>query len=393
MTLVLCLPGGRVLGALPAFPVAVPWWPDVAAVVAGALERYGTDVTVLRLLSADVGQMMQGGPVTYLAQVGTAPSHPLQAWPDDPAADAPHRLSYARPGGPDADLAWADDALAGLGRRRTAPAEQMRTWNLSSIWRLPTAQGPVWLKVVPPFFAHEGAILAVLDPAVVPRLLATADGRMLMDDVPGADQYDAPVALLLRMVGLLVDLQAAWAGRVGELIELGLPDWRAARFTVLAGDTVRRSATQLDRATLSRLDVLLNRLPARLAAIAACGLADTLVHGDFHPGNVHGSDEALVLLDWGDCGVGHPLLDQAAFTGRLTDSARAEVRTEWARLWRAAVPGSEPERAAVLIEPVAALRQALIYQHFLDNIEEDEQVYHVHDPVAWLQRAGARAGP
>ena len=33
----------------------------------------------------------------------------------------------------------------------------------------------------------------------------------------------------------------------------------------------------------------------------------------------------------------------------------------WADLWRDAVPGSDPEQAARLLEPVAALRQAVIY--------------------------------
>jgi len=34
------------------------------------------------------------------------------------------------------------------------------------VWQLPTAQGSVWLKVVPPFFAHEGRVISQLDPAV-----------------------------------------------------------------------------------------------------------------------------------------------------------------------------------------------------------------------------------
>jgi hypothetical protein len=51
------------------------------------------------------------------------------------------------------------------------------------------------------------------------------------------------------------------------------------------------------------------------------------------------------------------------------------------------VPGCEPERAASLLEPVAALRQAVIYQSFLDGIEPAERVYHASDPALWLQRA------
>ena len=35
-----------------------------------------------------------------------------------------------------------------------------------------------------------------------------------------------------------------------------------------------------------------------------------------------------------------------------------------------------------------ALRQALIYRTFLDNIEPSERVYHRNDPTEWLKRAG-----
>ena len=54
-------------------------------------------------------------------------------------------------------------------------------------------------------------------------------------------------------------------------------------------------------------------LPDRVAAVAACGVPDTLVHGDFHPGNVAGRPDDYVILDWGDSFVGHPLLDELPF--------------------------------------------------------------------------------
>ncbi|MEV6493528.1 hypothetical protein AB0M20_33660 [Actinoplanes sp. NPDC051633] len=44
---------GVPLGALPPFDVEVPWWPEVEEVVSGARSRYGVDLQVLRLLTAD----------------------------------------------------------------------------------------------------------------------------------------------------------------------------------------------------------------------------------------------------------------------------------------------------------------------------------------------------
>jgi len=96
-----------------------------------------------------------------------------------------------------------------------------------------------------------------------------------------------------------------------------------------------------------------------------------------------------VLLDWSDAGVGHPLLDMPAFLGRVPEPDRPAIRATWHRCWRTAVPGSDPERAADLLGPLAAARHAVIYQGFLDRIEPAEHVYHATDPVRWLRRAAA----
>ena len=86
------------------------------------------------------------------------------------------RLPYAEPGGPDKGLVWAAGVLRDLGTQQIGPALQMRTWNLSAMWRIPVEGGYVWLKWVPPFFAHEGAVLARLQDGPVPRLLAHQGG-------------------------------------------------------------------------------------------------------------------------------------------------------------------------------------------------------------------------
>ncbi len=392
-TLLLCDGAGTVLGSLPPFEVAVPWWQEVEGVVAGAKDRFGVDVTVLRLLHAETGWGTAGGPATYLAEVDPAPDRDLAPWAGpDPTVDHPLRLPYARPGGPAADVAWAEGQLAAAGRPSTGPAAQIKTWNLSSIWRLPTAEGPAWLKVVPPFFAHEGDMLRRLHTEVVPPLLAAEGRRVLLDDVPGEDHWGAELPVLQRVVAMLVGLQVEWVDRVPELVEVGAPDWRAEAFVPAAEQLLSVAGGDLGADDVSRLHAIVDGLPHRFAAVAECGVPDTFVHGDFHPGNTRGSDAPdgrSVLLDWGDCGIGNPLLDQAATLASIRDEQRDPLRAHWAGLWRDAVPGCDPDRAAELLGPVRALRQALIYQVFLDGIEPDERVYHSGDPAHWLRKAAA----
>ncbi len=394
VTLVLCTADGELLGGLPPYDVALPWWQEVAGIVEGARRVHGVEVTVLRLLGAR-DPFGNGGPVTYLAEVASPLPDGLVPLPwagPDPLADDPLRLPYARPGGPGADLAWADQALARRGSSRTGPARQQRTWNLSSVWLLPTTEGQAWLKVVPPFFAHEGAVVERLvtgHPDLVPPLLGTAGPRVLLGHVEGGDNYDGGLPVRLAMVRALVTVQAEWVDRVDELLGLGAPDWRAGALEPAVQDVLDRTADQLDPSTLAVLRPLVDGLPDRLAAAGACGVPETLVHGDYHPGNTVGPRP--VILDWGDAGAGNAMLDRAALTARLDRAEASVVLDEWAAAWRGHLPGCDPSRAAELLAPVAALRQAVVYRAFLDGIEASERVYHAADPAERLRAAAALA--
>lgn len=386
--LVLVTRQGALLGRLPPVPVATPWWQDVEPVVRAARECYGVEVTVLRLLEAE-RERPHGGRVTYLAEL--EPAVPTSAVASEPWAgaldDHPRRNPFGRPGGPAADLAWARSVLVEHGLRPAGCPVQVRSWNLSSLWRLPVDGQTAWLKVVPPFFAHEGRLLARLAGERVPRLLGHDGSRMLLAEVAGDDLYDADPQLLQAMTELLVDLQQRWSGRADELIALGLPDWRAPTLGPAIAAVIARTEDELSAEDRTALALFVRGLPARFAELAACGLADTLVHGDFHAGNVRGDGSGFALLDWGDSGVGHPLLDQPAFLDRMPQDAVEPVREHWLRLWREAVPGSDPMRASRLIAPIAAARRAVIYRGFLDAIEPAEHPYHRSDPAAWLTRA------
>lgn len=403
VTLVLVDPAGTVLGALPPYDVELPWWQEVSDVVAGAREHHGVDVTVLRLLHADQ-PAPPGGKVTYLAEVAGDPG------PVRPAAAAlvphPRRAPYAEIGGPSASLAWAAEALAAHGRTVTAAAQQ-RTWNLSAIWRLETDTTPVWLKQVPAFFAHEAAVLRWLGehcPGTAPVPIAADDGRVLLDDLPGTDRYSAPAQERLAMLSLLHPVQVTAAARVADLLALGVPDQRPPRLAERLRALIARESTgprsaasgPLPAATAEaaatqaageRLAALLDGLDDRLAELAACGLPDTLVHGDFHPGNVRGTAERLHIIDWGDSVIGHPAIDLLRMSEHVADPG--PLRQAWSRAWRAAVPGCDPERAVELIEPLVALRNAAAYAGFLDAIEPSEWPYHADDVPYWLSQAAA----
>jgi hypothetical protein len=372
------------LGALPPVAGATPWWNDMEPLVAAVRAHYGVEITVLRLLSVGEPQAT-GVEVTYLAETNQAVVA-AKPW-DEALADHPLRLPYAKPGGPRADLDWAAGVLARRGLAQDGAPVQVRTWNLSSLWRLRADERTFWLKVTPPFMAREGAILEALAGGPVPTLIGREGARILMPEIPGEDLYFAGEPTLARMVDLIVDLQRGWIGRTAALLGLGLNDWRGPPLARAIAETFERNADVLAKEDRARLIPFVEALDERFAKVAACGLPETLVHGDFHPGNLRGDGETLTLLDWGDSGVGHPLLDEPAFLEHVPSDAAPALRRRWHLAWEAAAPGSQPGRASSLLAPIAALRQAVIYQGFLDCIEPSEHPYHQTDPADRLGRA------
>ncbi|MEH0818526.1 MULTISPECIES: phosphotransferase [unclassified Micromonospora] len=375
VTLVLVDPAGRPLGALPPYDVPTPWWQEVDAVVQGA----PVEVAVLRLLDGVGERPGVGGAVTYLAEVPVAPAVPLRPVDVD-LAPHPLRAPYAEPGGPAATVAWATAALDDLGRPVKEVA-QRRTWNLSAIWRLDGPHGPVWLKQVPGFFRHEAAVLrrlGALTPGLVPTLLAADDdGRMLLDHVPGEDRYGAEAAERDAIAADQHTLQVRALPLADDLVAAGVPDLRGAALA----RWIRAALAPHDA------DAVLDGLEARLEQARECGVPDTLVHGDLHPGNVRSDGKRRVIIDWGDSFVGHPAFDILELAVGLPLQESDALAAAWCARWRADVPDCEPERAVALLRPVAALRSAAVYAAFLAGIEPSERVYHEADVPRWLARA------
>ncbi|KOX16251.1 hypothetical protein ADK67_40495 [Saccharothrix sp. NRRL B-16348] len=330
--------GGRFVGVAEPFTVDSPWWNDVEPVTARLDRALGVTTSVLRL----VGTTTTGardGVVTYQVEADRVPDRGLSAGsPPHSFADHPLRLPWARPGGPAALVEWARGHVD-----VTGPAVQVKTWNLSCLYRLPTADGNVWAKATPPFMADEAAVIrlvASVDPSLAPGLIAAEPGRVLLAEAPGVDCWQPGADVVERIVPRWVAVQAALAGEP--------------------------------------------RLRVRGVRVPDFGLPGTLLHGDFHPGNWRSGG---VVLDWGDAHWGHPALDAARLIGFVEPEFRPAIERAWVDAWLRHFPSSDPASALRHARPASHLVGAAVYQEFLDNIEPSERVYHLGDPEAELARA------
>jgi Ser/Thr protein kinase RdoA (MazF antagonist) len=383
--------GEDVLGVTGPFPVDVPWWAEVEPVV-GHLERtLGVPVFVLRLLDVDGGEGGRDGHVTYHVEALEAVEPPGLGVLEQ--RDAPRRLLYAsealrspwaRAGGLRELLDWASRTLAALGRPVTGPVEQRRTWNLAGLFRLPTAQGPVWLKATPHFASDEAMVIAAfarVDPGLVPTVLGAGEGRVLLEHIPGEDCWTADAATVEAGLRRFVAVQAALADNRPP------PGLRDRRDRVLGGlvrELLDRTA-DLDISAQERTAA--HELANRWKLLAECELPDTVVHADFHPGNWRSDGGPPVVVDFADAHWGNPVLDCLRLYDFLPDAVRATAVHTWVDAWKAHIPTSDPARALALAEPLAHLSYAVRYQEFLDGIERSERPYHEGDPAAVIREA------
>ncbi|MFJ6770746.1 aminoglycoside phosphotransferase family protein [Kitasatospora sp. NPDC091257] len=395
--------GDEYFGQLGPFEVELGWWSSVDEVVARAAASAGVPVLVARLVDGRSEEPGHGGRVRYHAEASERPraldSRPPEAGTAALLGPAERRAAWATPEGLRSALDWAEAELAAVGRPAAGPARQIRTWNLSGLFRLPTATGvDAWLKTTTPAFnAHEGEVIALLggvDRTLVPTVLAAdpSGGRLLLDHVPGEDCWNPSAGTVADVVPRLVAAQAALAGRPDDLAALRdrTPRALAAQLTALLDRLAEE--TDLTPEELDRLAGFAADLPGLLDRLAACGLPETLLHGDFHPGNWRSDGGSTVVVDYADSCLGHPALDGLRPRAYLGPEAWQHHAAVWAEAWRRHAPGSDPRRALELAEPLYHLSYALRYQEFLDHIEPSERPYHEGDPAAEL-RAVLACGP
>ncbi|MET9572933.1 phosphotransferase [Streptomyces virginiae] len=415
--------GDEYFGLLGPYEVDGGWWSSAAPIVERVSQELGVPVVVLRLAYAPSdGSSGHGGHVVYHVEALERPagSTPRQVTPDLTALLGPaeRRAGWATTAGLREALAWAEETLDEAGRPAVGRPEQVRTWNLSGLFRFRTADGgEAWLKTVNPSFnAPEGLVIALLgavDPTLVPAVLGSdpEHGRLLLDHVSGEDLWRPSAEEVVAVVPRLVAAQAALAAD-GRAAAAGLRDRTlptlVAHVNTLLDRLVAEQATSPgpgaegpaeqaeDRLTAEELTAaraLAARLPALVEELTACGLPDTLVHGDFHPGNWRSDGTLAVIVDYADSAFGHPALDGLRPRQYVDGERWAQIAEVWARAWREHVPGSAPERALELVEPLFHLAYAVRYQEFLDHIESSERPYHETDPVSEIRRALSCVGP
>ncbi len=299
--------------------------------------------------------------------------------------------------------AWIDAELAARGRSRTGPTVPVKVWSMSAVLRVPSEPTPVWMKASCRHFHAEPALTRLVVemlPAYAPPLIAVDEARgwLLLEDMAGADEEhaDAPPAGLGAAAGRIVaTLQRRSLDHLDEIEAAGVPV-RGLTETMHGFDEVLSTGVELVQLSpdeLAAAHAVRDDVHAAADELAALGLPDTLVHGDLHPGNVAHDGDAVMLYDWSDAAVSHPMFDLVHLTHHLPDAEAALAKAAYVEVWRAAYPDVDYDRALELAAHVEVAFQVVSYEQIYRD-QEDASYWEMSGVVArFLRKLPARFAP
>lgn len=253
-------------------------------------------------------------------------------------------------------IAWAEARLAEQGVLQTGPTEAARIVPWSSVYRIPTADGPAWAKANWEGASYEARLMGLLArhaPRNVlhPLALEARRGWLLLPDggptmdtlVPHSAAFDLWTEALAEYAGLQRRMEA----HVTAMLTGGVPDRRSERlpelFDRIVGSHEALAVGRPGGLTAEEHDELA-RLSPRVHGwclrLAEDGIPASIQHDDLKEENVFLKD-GYRIFDWGEAVVAHPftsLLSALDMTERTfglppEDSGLRRVRNAYLSAW------------------------------------------------------------
>ena len=226
-------------------------------------------------------------------------------------------------------LCWARSAID-LNDAANHAIETVVQTPWSSVLKINTSQGLVYLKQTPPDLFIEVAIIQkcrdLCKITNIPEVIAENKELhcFLMKecgDVSLRTLFDGHLNTDLLVQGLHTykAMQQATVSHVDAFLQAGVPDWRLLHFPKLYQELISNEAflkTQgLEAAQIKILQDSLGHLEALCLALSSYGIPECLSHSDFHENNMlfSSATQKVSIIDLGETAINHPFFSLAAF--------------------------------------------------------------------------------
>lgn len=266
---------------------------------------------------------------------------------------------------------WLGAELTRLGRKPLGNPEQLRIWGLSAVLRQRTDGDDIYFKAAAKHFIAEPRITAAvadLFPDLTPEVLALepTKGWLLLAPFRGEELDETQLEKKAEVMRRFSILQLKSVAQKDALIAAGCADRGLTNLREAVPWLLRESLELhlLTQAERERLLTLEPRILEQLDDLAACGLPETLLHGDLHFGNVVVEDERITIFDWTDTCWSHPFFDLT-----LQNKWRESDASVWTALseaylepWLTRYDERSVRRALELAESLSPLFYAQSYE-------------------------------
>jgi hypothetical protein len=292
--------------------------------------------------------------------------------------------------------AWISDVLVSTGYRLLRPPEQFKQGAISAVVRTETTSGAMYLKVAValPLFGNEPQLtmaLGQLYPDLIQEPLAIdAEKRWMLTADIGTELRESkpPPEMMEQVIKKLARLQIASAGQIDTLFAVGCLD---RRIDVLAGqidalltdEDCVRSFNADERATWQGSGDALKELCQQLKGYA---IPNTLVHGDFHAGNIALDGEHIRFFDWTDACVTHPFFDLSVLVDLDGTGQGEALRDAYLAEWSAYEAPERLQEAFAIGYILGALHQVVSYSGIVKGIAADQRTDWEDGAPFWARR-------
>lgn len=296
--------------------------------------------------------------------------------------------------------AWMLDLADRLDMHASGSVEQVRVWSRSSTLRLPTTSGALYFKACHAAFSYEPVITRVLSiryPGQIPEIVAVNVEKawMLTREFKGKPLTEyKEIDIWEKALRAFAEIQLDLVENTHLLIGLGLPDRhldylinQIERFLVdLPEDLTDDEKDYLRRTTHLLRELCYDLLDYKVPL--------SLVHGDFHSGNVviQENSQQPVFFDWSDSSISHPFFDLSYFMSQI-DAVRAPIPDARQRLlnaylecWTCYEPLRNLHKIYQRAEVVSLLYQVISHHHFIVPALEASTRWEVNAVVPKLTR-------
>lgn len=279
---------------------------------------------------------------------------------------------------------WINRSLRDSGRDGSVDIAPVKQWGISAVMRASGAGATYWFKASFAHFRSEAATTALLQarcPHRLPGVIAVdPDARWLLTEDAGGVSMAERLDAAPEAIEALLDIQMASAPSADELVAAGCP----RRPISEVADALAEALA--DPVVARRIDVTPEAGAAVISAVrragahcGALGFTDTVVHGDFHPGNVLLAAHGPVIIDWSDTAITQPFVDVATWAWWCDDAAMIDglwdaFETAWRR--RLGVTVAAGDRSHLQL--VAAAYHVVSYAGIVVALAEHQRHEHEH---------------